>query len=135
MRFNALCILYCLAALSGSRTAAAADYQCRLPLDTNSTVKNGTPETKTERDDTIAFTISVSRDTTFALIDGDKFIVFKGAGFVTFYGIVNKMAKGFDIITVYDTKIDGGFYAVESREVTILGQPSASQMVGMCRPS
>lgn len=133
---NVLIITVCtfLAISRFSGTALAANYHCHLPLDTTSAFKNGVPKTETSLDDTIRFDIITSPDGSFASIDGFKFFPLKGPGYLTFYGTVNAAANGFDVVTIYDAKVGEGQFAVESRQVTILGQPMASQMVGVCAP-
>jgi len=112
--------------------ALAIDYQCHLPIVTSSTLNNGISSIETSRDDTVDFTINVSRDGDFALIDGFRFLILKGPGFLAFYGVLNAAANGLDIITIYDAKVGGAQFTVESRQVTILMQPTASQLVGNC---
>ncbi len=114
--------------------AKATDYNCFLPTVTTSTIEKGNPTTETQRDESVKFRINVARDDEFALIDGLKFSIVRERGSVTFFGVVSGAAVGLDVITVYSRQVTGGLYAVEFRQVTILGNPIASQNVGVCVP-
>jgi len=114
--------------------ALAKNYECHLPLVTTSDLENGIPRTKTSHDKfaEAGFSISVSGDGESAILDGVRFGAAKGPGYLTFYGMAQGMSAGFDILTIYDARIGKGQFAVESRVLTILGKPIASQMVGTC---
>jgi len=116
--------------------AATIDYHCRLPLVTTSSIENGAPKTETSRDDSVEMNVVVSNTGSYAIIERDKYSVHLGPGYVAFYGVVGASgyADGLDVLTIYSTPVSGGQYAVESRQVTILGHPMASQMVGVCVP-
>jgi hypothetical protein len=114
--------------------AATIDYHCRLPLVTTSSIENGAPKTETSRDDSVEMNVVVSNTGSYAIIERDKYSVHLGAGYVAFYGVASGVADGLDVLTIYATPVSGGQYAVESRQVTILGHPMASQMVGVCVP-
>jgi hypothetical protein len=119
-----------------SHAAATIDYHCRLPLVTTSSIENGAPKTETSRDDSVEMNVLVSHTGSYAIIERDKYSVHLGPGYVAFYGVVDASgyADGLDVLTIYSTPVSGGQYAVESRQVTILGHPMASQMVGVCVP-
>jgi hypothetical protein len=127
---SALCLWLALISFSG--TASATNYQCRLPLVTTSEFVNGGPKTETARDDTVVFVVRVSPAGDFAVIDGVRFQLIKGPDYLAFFGAAVGMSSGVDVLTIYDTRVSGGQFSVESRQVTISGKPIASQMVGVC---
>jgi hypothetical protein len=117
-----------------SGPASAVNYQCRLPLVTTSDLGSGTPKTETARDNTVVFVVRVSPTGDFAIIEGVRFQPIKGPGYSTFIASADGMSSGVDVLTIYDATVAGGQFSVESRQITILGKPMASQMVGACAP-
>jgi hypothetical protein len=123
-----------LASVLSSGRALAVNYQCRLPLVTSSEVGSGGPKTETTQDDTVLFVVRVAPAGGFAIIEGMTYHLVKGSNYQAFVAVATGLSSGVDVLTIYDTRVAGGLFSVESRHLTILGKPLASQMVGVCAP-
>ena len=123
-----------IALMLSAGEAVAVNYQCRLPLVTTSEVGQGASKTETARDETVLFVVRVAPAGDIAVIEGAIYHPIKGPDYLAFFAAATGMSSGVDVLTIYDTKVDGGQFSVESRQVTIFGKPIASQMVGVCMP-
>jgi hypothetical protein len=89
----------------------------------------------TSQDETVDFTIRIPPSNEYAEVEGVRFAIYEGSGFLTLYGRGSGVAQGGDMITIFGDKIGSGFYSVESRHVVIMGKPLPSLSAGICTPS